>query len=88
MAAAVAFVAFLLRVHACTLGYRIDDAGGYFAANGAQPAVVLLWHNRIIAMPAFYRRFGRRARASLVLTSAGPEGSLLAALVGRFGWAR
>jgi hypothetical protein len=80
---AVALVAFLLRMHAWTLRYRIRDDAGYFSR--AQPAVVLLWHNRIIAMPAFYRRFGRRDRAASVLTSAGPEGSLLAAVVAKFG---
>jgi lysophospholipid acyltransferase (LPLAT)-like uncharacterized protein len=83
--AAVAFVAFLLRAHAWTLRYRIDDAAGFLGPNGDKAAVLLLWHNRIIAMPAVYERFGPKDRAAVVLTSAGPEGSLLAALVAKFG---
>jgi hypothetical protein len=83
--AAVAFVAFLLRVYALTLRYRFHDRARYRADDRAAPLVLLLWHNRIIAMPAVYERFGPKNRKAVVLTSAGPEGSLLAALVGRFG---
>jgi lysophospholipid acyltransferase (LPLAT)-like uncharacterized protein len=83
--AAVTFVAWLIRVYALTLRFRFHDEAGYRAQSRDAPLVLLLWHNRIIAMPAVYERFGAKDRKAAVLTSAGPEGSLLAALVGRFG---
>jgi lysophospholipid acyltransferase (LPLAT)-like uncharacterized protein len=83
--AAMGLLAFLIRLLGATLRYRIHDRAGYFAPAATRAGVLLLWHNRIIAMPCAYHRFRRTDRSAVVLTSAGPEGSLLALLVSKFG---
>ncbi len=68
-----------------TLRYRFVDHADYLTGGLDQPAILLLWHNRIIATPPAYERFARRKRGAVVLTSAGPEGSLLALFLSQFG---
>ena len=82
---AMALLAALLRLLAWTLRYRVDDRAGYLNASLHEPVALLLWHNRIVAMPPLYRRRSRRQRRAFVLTSAGREGSLLEILLSRFG---
>ena len=82
---AVAVLATLLRLLAWTLRYRVDDRAGYLADRLTGPAIILFWHNRIVAIPALYERRSRRSRRVFVLTSAGREGSLLALLLRHFG---
>lgn len=82
---AVAALAWLIRLHGLTLRYRVDDKAGYLTGKLNRPVTLLLWHNRIFATPAFYERHCRNGRKAFVLTSAGPEGSLLALLMAHFG---
>jgi hypothetical protein len=81
----VALLASLLRLLALTLRYRVDDRAGYLADRLSGPAIILFWHNRIVAIPALYERRTRRSRRVFVLTSASREGSLLALLLAHFG---
>ncbi len=83
--AAVILFAEFIRLLGWTLRYRIVDHPGYFSGELAEPAILVLWHNRIIATPPIYERFARRKRGAVVLTSAGPEGSLLALFLSQFG---
>jgi len=82
---AMGALAWIMRLHGLTLRYAVEDKPGYFAG-GHRPVIFLLWHNRIASMPTFYERRRRRHRLSaFVLTSAGPEGSLLAQFLRHFG---
>jgi lysophospholipid acyltransferase (LPLAT)-like uncharacterized protein len=83
--AAVALLAALLWAYALTLRFRVEDRAGYLAPEARRAGIMLFWHNRMIAMPMAYARFRRKDRRAVVLTSAGPEGSLLALLVSNFG---
>lgn len=83
--AAVALLAGLMRVHWWTLRGELKDEAGYFSGQLARPVILIFWHNRIFSAPAFYESYQRRNREVAVLTSASPEGSLLALLVSHFG---
>ena len=82
---AVALLVMLLRLLALTLRYRVDDRASYLTDRLSGPAILLFWHNRIVAIPALYERRSRRARRIFVLTSASREGSLLSLLLAHFG---
>jgi hypothetical protein len=82
---AVWLLAQLLRLLALTLRYRLDDRAGYLTGKLSGPVALLLWHNRIFAMPAIFERRCRPRRRAFVLTSASRDGSLLALLLKRFG---
>jgi lysophospholipid acyltransferase (LPLAT)-like uncharacterized protein len=82
----MAALASIMRLHGSTLRFTVHDQAGYFAGPLQRPVIFLLWHNRIACMPAFYKRRRRRYRLSaFVLTSASPEGSLLAEFLAHFG---
>lgn len=83
--AAMALLAFTIRLHGWTLRIEIKDHPGYLAGHLARPVIILLWHNRILSAPFIWQRNRPRNRAAVVLTSASPEGSLLAILVSHFG---
>ncbi|MGZ5127570.1 MAG: lysophospholipid acyltransferase family protein [Burkholderiales bacterium] len=82
---AMAVTAWLMRMHGWTLRYRVNDKAGYFTGGLHEPVIIVLWHNRIISTPACFERYNRKKRSALVLTSASPEGSLLALLMAHFG---
>jgi lysophospholipid acyltransferase (LPLAT)-like uncharacterized protein len=82
----MASLSWVMRLHGLTLRYAVADKPGYFADRLDRPVIFLLWHNRIASMPAFYERRRHRHRPrAFVLTSASPEGSLLAQVLGHFG---
>jgi hypothetical protein len=82
---AVWLLAHLMRLLALTLRYRIDDQAGYLSGKLDAPVILLLWHNRIFAMPRIFERHCRPRRRAFVLTSASRDGSLLALVLTRFG---
>ena len=83
---AMRMLSWVLRIHGWTLRYRLEDKAGYFSGGTRRPVIFVLWHNRIVGMPAFYRRHWKRCRPNaLVLASAGPEGGLLAEVLYQFG---
>ena len=83
---AMASLAWIFRLHGLTLRYVVEDRSGYLDGGLADPVIFLLWHNRIMSLPALYERRRLRGRPrAFVLTSASPEGSLLAEFLGHFG---
>lgn len=83
--AAMWVLACLIRLHGWTLRCAFEDRAGYFAGRVEQPAIFVLWHNRIFHMPALSARYRKGMRKAFVLTSASPEGSLLALVMAHFG---
>ncbi|MEP6822556.1 MAG: lysophospholipid acyltransferase family protein [Chthoniobacterales bacterium] len=82
---AVRLLALLIRLHGRTLRLKLEDHPGYLAGCLPHSVIVLFWHNRIFSTPFVWERYRPRDRHALVLTSASPEGSLLALLVSHFG---
>jgi len=80
-------LSWILRIHGWTLRYRLEDDAGYFSGGVRRPVIFVMWHNRIVGMPTFYRCRWKGIRPNaLVLTSAGPEGGLLAEVLHQFGF--
>ena len=74
----------LVKLLCATLRYRlIDEAGFYKGEHG--PVVMLIWHNRILAMPALFPRHYPKRKGLLVLTSASRDGAYLSEFVHWFG---
>jgi lysophospholipid acyltransferase (LPLAT)-like uncharacterized protein len=75
----------LIRVLCATLHYKVIDEAGFLDEAVPRPVVLLLWHNRILAMPALYRRYYVRRKGLRVLTSASRDGAYLSEFVRCFG---
>lgn len=82
---AMALLAWLIRLHGWTLRPEIDDRAGFLSGRIDRPVIWVLWHNRIFSMPALAERYQKKMRKAFVLTSASPEGSLLALVMTHFG---
>ena len=75
-------IVFLLRVLALTLRFRVDDRCGI--TRGAMcPFIGAFWHNRILAAPVAYRRYGPD-RLAHCLTSASKDGAIIEGVMARF----
>ncbi len=72
----------IMRMWCATLRYEVDDRSGH---NGAEPRILMLWHNRIFALPYIWSRTLGRQRDCVVLTSASHDGAMLARAMGVFG---
>ncbi|MDD5349712.1 MAG: lysophospholipid acyltransferase family protein [Chthoniobacteraceae bacterium] len=72
-----------MRALAWTLRWRVDDRCGITRPGFRQPIIGVFWHNRILAIPLFYRRFcpGRRGHC---LTSPSKDGAIIAGVMQRF----
>ena len=75
----------LIRMLCATLRYRIIDEAGFLSQADTGPVILLIWHNRILAMPVLYRRYYPKRRRLLVLTSASRDGAYLSEFVRCFG---
>lgn len=74
----------LLRLLCSTLRYRLLDEAGFLDGPYPTPVIMLIWHNRILAMPAlFVRRYPDR-KGLIVLTSPSRDGAYLAEFVKNF----
>lgn len=74
----------LLRSLCVTLRYHIIDEAGFLAGPQPTPVVMLIWHNRILAMPeAFLRHYPKR-KGVVVLTSPSRDGAYLSEFVKNF----
>ena len=63
-------LAWVLRLWSDTLRFRITSQEQEFLDATHKPSIILLWHNRLFAVPAFYRRyFSKRNLAVLISTS-------------------
>ena len=67
-----------------TLRMRVEDPAGLVASPPGHPLIWVFWHNRIFAMPVFYRRHLPERRGA-VLTSASRDGAVLAEAIRCFG---
>jgi len=75
----------LVRLLCATLRYRFEDQAKYFSGPFPRPVVALIWHNRLLAMPDAFRRYYRKRKGLVILTSASRDGAYLAEFVHCFG---
>ncbi len=68
-----------------TLRYKVIDEAGFLDKPFPRPVVILVWHNRILAMPVVFRRYYPKRKGLLVLTSASRDGAYLSEFVRCFG---
>ena len=68
-----------------TLRYTLIDEAGFLKGPFPKPVVMLIWHNRILGMPAIFRRYYPKRKGLLVLTSASRDGAYLSEFVKNFG---
>ncbi|XHR28091.1 MAG: lysophospholipid acyltransferase family protein [Chthoniobacteraceae bacterium] len=76
-----ALVVFLVRALALTLRWRVDDRCGF--STRSHPIVGVFWHNRLLMVPIFYKRFSG-GRKGYGLTSPSKDGSIVAGVMERF----
>ena len=75
----------LVNLLCATLRYKVIDEAGFLAQPFPRPVVILVWHNRILAMPVVFRRYYPQRKGLLVLTSASRDGAYLSEFVRCFG---
>jgi lysophospholipid acyltransferase (LPLAT)-like uncharacterized protein len=75
----------VIQLLARTLRFELDDRGGIVSASHERPFIFVIWHNRLMLMPAIFRRF-RIPRYAAALISTSRDGDLLAAFVERYGY--
>jgi lysophospholipid acyltransferase (LPLAT)-like uncharacterized protein len=75
----------LVNLLCATLRYKVIDEAGFLSQPFPRPVVILVWHNRILAMPVVYRRYYPKRKGLLVLTSASRDGAYLSEFVRCFG---
>jgi lysophospholipid acyltransferase (LPLAT)-like uncharacterized protein len=75
----------LVNLLCATLRYKVIDEAGFLEKPSPRPVVILVWHNRILAMPVVYRRYYPKRKGLLVLTSASRDGAYLSEFVRCFG---
>jgi len=75
----------LIRILCATLRYKLIDEAGYLDEPVPRPVILLIWHNRILAMPVLYRRYCPSRKGLRVLTSASRDGAYLSEFVRYFG---
>jgi lysophospholipid acyltransferase (LPLAT)-like uncharacterized protein len=68
-----------------TLRYKLIDEAGFLDGPFPGPVIILIWHNRILAMPALFSRYYPKRKGLLVLTSASRDGAYLSEFVRWFG---
>ncbi|MFT6058628.1 MAG: lysophospholipid acyltransferase (LPLAT)-like uncharacterized protein [Lentimonas sp.] len=73
-----------MRLWTRTLRLHIRAEEQALIGESLQPAVYILWHNRLFVAPEFFRRFTPERKASAII-SASNDGAWLAALVEQLG---
>ena len=68
-----------------TVRYEIDDPHGVLSArrDPSEPLLFAFWHNRILLMAPFYRKY--IGRPSVVMISRSRDGEIIARTIGHFG---
>jgi lysophospholipid acyltransferase (LPLAT)-like uncharacterized protein len=74
----------LVKALCATLRYRLIDEADFLKGSSSGPVVMLIWHNRILGMPTFFRRRYPGRKGLLVLTSTSRDGAYLEAFVRHF----
>jgi lysophospholipid acyltransferase (LPLAT)-like uncharacterized protein len=80
----VCCIAQLLRLLCATLRYRLVDEARFLEGPYPSPVVMLIWHNRILAMPTMFRRHYPKRKGLVVLASASRDGAFLTEFVRHF----
>ncbi len=75
----------LVNMLCASLRYKVIDESGFLEKPSPRPVVILVWHNRILAMPVVFRRYYPKRKGLLVLTSASRDGAYLSEFVRCFG---
>jgi lysophospholipid acyltransferase (LPLAT)-like uncharacterized protein len=76
----------LISLLCATLRYKVVDKAGFLSSSSSAPVIILCWHNRILALPAVFRRYyPKKRKGLLVLTSASRDGAYLSEFVRCFG---
>src|SRR5580692_450412 len=76
----------LISLLCATLRYKVVDEASFLSSSSSAPVIILCWHNRILALPAVFRRYYPKERKGLlVLTSASRDGAYLSEFVRCFG---
>lgn len=74
-----------VRCWAMTLRFEVEDRCGVARPDGPDgPVIYVMWHNRIITIPAIWWRRCGNFRKAVVLTSASKDGALLASAMAVF----
>lgn len=69
-----------------TLRVEVDDRAGIAGPDAPdEPVIFLLWHNRVLSLPAVWAKLKLRERFAVVLTSASKDGAMVAAAMGVLG---
>lgn len=76
--------AFLIRIWTSTLRFEVEDRAGILQAPPEGSLIWTFWHNRILVVPAIYRRY-LPTRSGAVLTSPSRDGAVIAATMRCFG---
>jgi lysophospholipid acyltransferase (LPLAT)-like uncharacterized protein len=74
----------LVKLLCATLRYRLIDEAGFLDGPYPRPVVILIWHNRILAMPAVFLRYYPNRKGLVVLTSPSRDGAYLSEFVKKF----
>jgi lysophospholipid acyltransferase (LPLAT)-like uncharacterized protein len=85
---AAALIAFLIRMMAATIRYRMNDRSGYFQGGKPPKMIFCFWHNRLALSPIMYCRYVRKyepERRLAGLVSASRDGGLLSHVLKDFG---
>ena len=75
----------LVNLLCTTLRFKIVDDADFLRGRCPGPVVILIWHNRILAMPVVFRRYYPKRKGLFVLTSASRDGAYLSEFVRCFG---
>src|SRR5215831_10119863 len=75
----------LVTILCATLRYKVIDEACSLDEPVPRPVILLIWHNRILAMPVLYRRYCPSRKGLRVLTSASRDGAYLSEFVRSFG---
>lgn len=81
----VVLVATVLRLVLLTLRIRTHDQAGIARGAHEGGCILIFWHNRIIGMLAWFRKFYGNRKGAVVLTSASGEGTILSRILATFG---
>jgi lysophospholipid acyltransferase (LPLAT)-like uncharacterized protein len=76
----------LLKLWIRTLRFEIDDRGDLQKAPGSRRYIGALWHNRLLLSAHVISHFTPVRRGGAALISASRDGSLIADVVGRYGF--
>jgi len=71
----------VLRLLALTFRWRVTDHAGILRPDGPRPLIGAFWHNRLLAVPLFYARMGRKGNC---LTSPSRDGAIIEGVMRRF----